>query len=163
MGLRVKDLYNLYRNTLELEITQSQEEMDRPIKVAHVQRPGLSLAGYSSRKRDNRILVFGKMELSYLRDLKPKERVDRLAKVITPSNPAVLVSRGLSPPRELVKHCKQVGAVLFRSSLMSMTLMSKLTLILSDAFSPVESVHGTLIEAYGIGVLVQGDYFGWKE
>lgn len=157
MKLTVQDLYDLYGNSLEFEATKSQAGMDHLIKVAHVQRPGLSLAGYCMRKKDNRILIFGRMELSYLRDLSPKIRVERLHKVITASNPAVIVSRGLTPPRDLVKHCQQVGIPLFRSPLRSMTLMSKLTVILSDAFSPIESVHGTLVEAYGIGVLIRGD------
>ncbi len=77
MKLTVQDLYDLYGNSLEFEKTKSQAGMDHPIKVAHVQRPGLSLAGYSMRMKDNRILIFGKMELSYLRDLSPKIRVER--------------------------------------------------------------------------------------
>jgi HPr kinase/phosphorylase len=38
-----------------------------------------------------------------------------------------------------------------------MILMSKLTVILSGAFAPSDSVHGTLVEAYGVGVLIRGD------
>ena len=39
----------------------------------------------------------------------------------------------------------------------SMPLLTKLTMVLNDFFAPVDSVHGTLVEAYGIGVLIQGD------
>lgn len=157
MKFTVQDLCDLYGDSLEFETTKSQAGMDHSIKVAHVQCPGLSLAGYSTRKKDTRILIFGRMELSYLRDLSPKVRVERLHKVITSSNPAVIVSRGSTPPRDLVKHCQRVGIPLFRSPLRSMVLISKLTVILSNTLSPIESVHGTLVEAYGIGVLIRGD------
>ena len=157
MKLTVQDLYDLHEGSLELEMTKAQEGMSRLIKGAHLQRPGLSLAGYTSGKKGNQILIFGKMELSYLRELSQSKRAERLGGVVTEGNPAVIVSRGLTPPRELLKQCQNVGVPLFRSPLQSMALMSKLTMILSDAFAPVESVHGTLVEAHGIGVLIQGD------
>ena len=38
-----------------------------------------------------------------------------------------------------------------------MAFMSKLTVLLADKFSPTLSCHGTLVEAFGLGVLIQGD------
>ncbi|MCB1109903.1 MAG: HPr(Ser) kinase/phosphatase [Chlamydiia bacterium] len=142
---------------LELSATKAQGGMDRLIKGSHVQRPGLSLAGYAMGKKGNRILIFGKMELAYLKELSPKVRLQRLEGVVTDGNPLVIVSRGLTPPKELVKQCQKVGVPLFRSPLKSMNLISKLTVILAETFAPSISVHGTLVEAYGIGVLIQGD------
>ena len=157
MQMKVQDFYDHYQESLELERTKAQRGMERHIRLAHVQRPGLSLVGYLAKKTDSRILIFGKMELEYLKELSPELRKERLEGVITSSNPAVIVSRGLTPPKELTAHCMDQEIPLFRSTLQSMRLMSKITVILSDAFSPTVSAHGTLVEAYGIGVLIQGD------
>lgn len=157
MKLKVEDLYCQHGSHLELQKTRACEGMGRLIKAAHVQRPGLSLSGYRIRKKGNRILIFGKMEISYLKELPQEVRHERLSGVVTKNNPAVIVSRGLSPPRELLEVCRDKKVPLFRSSLPSMALLSRLMVILSDAFAPTECVHGTLIEAYGIGVLIQGD------
>src|SRR5581483_11290092 len=46
---------------------------------------------------------------------------------------------------------------LFRTSMKTMNLLSKLTLILNEEFSPTMTCHGTLVEAFGVGVLIQGD------
>lgn len=157
MKLTVNEFYHQYGSLLELELTKAVGGMDRLIRGSHVERPGLSLAGYSVRKRNHRILIFGKGELSYLRSLDSKLRAKRLKGVVTDGNPLIIVSRGLTPPRELINHCLELGTSLFRTELSSMSLCVKLTVLLMEAFAPSESVHGTLIEAYGIGVLIQGD------
>ncbi|MCB1106919.1 MAG: HPr(Ser) kinase/phosphatase [Chlamydiia bacterium] len=155
--MTVQEFYETHASQLDLEITKGAKGMDRLIKVSHIQRPGLSLAGYATRKKDHRILVFGKVELSYLKDLSQEASLKRLKGVITDSNPAVIVTRGLVPPRELIQHCREIEVPLLRTSLHSMPFITKLMMILSAFFSPKESVHGTLIEAFGIGVLIQGD------
>ncbi|MDN3509529.1 MAG: HPr(Ser) kinase/phosphatase [Candidatus Neptunochlamydia sp.] len=127
------------------------------IKVTHVQRPGFSLADYRKGTRNHRILVFGRMELNYLRDLASDLKEGRLKNVVTEESPCTIITRGLSPPRELIKLCRKLRVPVFKTEMRSMTLLTKLTMILNDFFAPVESVHGTLVEAYGIGVLIQGD------
>src|SRR5699024_2263468 len=46
---------------------------------------------------------------------------------------------------------------LFRASMSTMNLLSKLTLLLNEEFALSMSVHGTLVEVFGVGVLIQGD------
>ncbi len=38
-----------------------------------------------------------------------------------------------------------------------MNLLSKLTYLLTEDFAPSMSCHGTLVEVFGVGVLIQGD------
>lgn len=157
MKLTIQDFYDGHGHFFEFEKTKAKKGMDRLIKEAHVHRPGLSLAGYVGGKEDRRILLFGKVELRYLRDLDPKLRMERLRGVVTDKNPMVIVSRGLSPPQELLKLCQELSIPLFRTPERSMTLLSKLNRLLSNHFAPIHTVHGTLVEAYGIGVLICGD------
>ena len=39
----------------------------------------------------------------------------------------------------------------------TMNLLSKMTLLLNEEFSPTMTCHGTLVEAFGVGILIQGD------
>lgn len=157
MTLSVKDFYSDYGPSLGLELSAEEEGIHKMIKVPHVQRPGLSLAGYRKGKQNHRILVFGRMELNYLRDLESDLKEKRLRNVVTEESPCIIITRGLSPPRELIKLCKKLRVPVFKTEMRSMPLLTKLTMVLNDFFAPVESVHGTLVEAYGIGVLIQGD------
>ena len=157
MKLTVQELFDSHGELLGLTPTKANQGMDRVVKVSHVQRPGLSLAGYVKRKQDNRVLLFGRGELDYLKDLNPTMRKKRLLGVITSENPVVIVTRKLTPPPELMKICQELKVPLFRTEMRSIPLMTKLTVLLNEAFSPVLSLHGTLVEAFGIGVLIKGD------
>ena len=150
-------MFEKYKDIIGLTPTKSKHNMDRLVKVSHVQRPGLSLAGYVRRKLDNRILLFGRVELNYLKDLEPELRQKRLNGVITTENPAVIVSRGLLPPKELVDICETLKIPLFRTKMRTIPFMTKLTRLLNEALSPVLSLHGTLVEVFGIGVLIKGE------
>lgn len=39
----------------------------------------------------------------------------------------------------------------------TMNLLSKMTLLLTEEFAPSMSIHGTLVEVFGVGVLIKGD------
>jgi len=153
----VQNLYDQYGKYLDLELIAGESGMHRSIKKPEVHRPGLSLAGYRKSLPTARILVFGKVEISYIRELDPTSRLDRLKTVLTSATPAVIIARYYRPPKELVMICQENGIPLFRASMSATTLLSKITFILLEEFSPSVTMHGTLVEVFGVGVLIQGE------
>lgn len=153
MKLTVEEFLQSYGARLGLKGSGNERVISGP----HVQRPGLSLAGYIEKKKDHRILLFGKMELSYLKGLDTALRYERLKGVITEDNPLVIVTRGLTPPKELTAVCVERGVALFHTERPSSLTYNDLIQVLTDAFSPTEGVHGTLVDIYGIGVMLMGD------
>lgn len=153
----VGDLFRQHGKVLGLELVVGEDGLKRRIRVPEAHRPGLGLAGYLKSHAEKRILVFGKVEIEYLRDLPPKVRVERLESLLCTTTPAVIVARRYLPPRELVRLCEKRGLPLFRASGKTATLISKMTLWLADAFAPTMTCHGTLVEVFGVGVLIEGD------
>jgi HPr kinase/phosphorylase len=153
----MQDFFNKHGQSLGLELIVGKSGMKRTIRVPEVQRPGLSLAGYIKHFGGQRILIFGKVEIFYLRDLDSKERTLRLKGVILPHTPAVIVARNYRPPKELVALCEKADIPLFRVKMLTTHLSSKMTFLLNEEFSPSMTCHGTLVEAFGVGVLIQGD------
>lgn len=155
----VEDLYKCHGNHLGLELIAGRSGLDREIKIPEAHRPGLALSGYLKWHSSKRILIFGKVELEYLRDIEPRMRTERLQTILGTETltPAVIVARRLRPPRELVALCQTNHIPLFRTSMTTMSLLSKLTLFLSEEFAPSMTCHGTLVEVFGVGVLIQGD------
>lgn len=153
----IQDLVDLYGEVWGLRVDYHLEGMRRRILVPEVQRPGLSLAGYVKRRFQKRILLFGRVELEYLRDLDSSLRLQRLRDVVVRDNPAVIIARNLKASRELIQICRELKIPILRSSEKTMPLLTKLTLALTEVFSPIEVFHGTLVEVFGIGVLIQGD------
>lgn len=153
----VEDLWKTHKTKLSLDLIAGEEGLKRQIKVPEAHRPGLILSGFVKSHAGKRILIFGKVEIEYLRDLPPKLRVERLVTILSYPTPAVIIARGYKAPKELLKICQEENIPLFRSSMMTMNLLNKLTILLLEEFSPEITCHGTLVEVFGVGVLIQGD------
>jgi len=152
----VKDLYNAHGIALSLEIIAGKEGLQHKIKVPEVHRPGLALTGYLKHHAGKRILVFGKVEMEYLRDLSAPVRLKRIKDLLQLPTPAVIVARRYKPTPELISVCNEMKIPLFRTKMPTMELMNKLAVFLNEEFSPSITCHGTLVEIYGVGVLIQG-------
>ncbi len=153
----VQDLLDKYGGHLGLQLIAGKKGMKRRIKVPEVHRPGLPLSGYLKNYVSQRILIFGNVETLYLKDLSKETRIERLRNILTLQTPAVIVAGRFQPAKELIQFCEQDGIPLFRASMTTMNLLSKMTLLLNEEFSPTMTCHGTLVEAFGVGVLIQGD------
>lgn len=157
MAYTVQDLFSQHQESLSLDLIGGGSGLSQKILVPEAHRPGLSLAGYLKGYTSKRILIFGRVEMDYLRDLDEQTRTERLKAVIASPIPALIVARRLRPPKELVKLCNELGVPLFRSSHKTMNLLSRLTILLAEEFSPAMSCHGTLVEVFGVGVMIQGE------
>ena len=153
----VEDLFKKHGQRLGLELIAGSEGLKRRIKVPEAHRPGLSLAGYMKSHSGKRIVIFGKVEIEYLRDLAQQLRIERLEKILTAATPALIVARRYRPPKELVALCEKQKVPLFRAVMSTMNLISKMTLLLAEEFAQSMTLHGTLLEVFGVGVLIQGD------
>lgn len=153
----VKDFYEKHCVTLGLSLIAGEEGLNRKIKVPEAQRPGLTLSGYLKHQAVKRLLIFGKVEIKYLFDLEEKIRIERLKSVITNQTPAIVIARRYRPPKELISLAESHQIPVFRTHLSTMNLLSKLIVLLTEDFAPSISCHGTLVEVFGVGVLIQGD------
>lgn len=154
----VDDLYKEHGESLGLELIAGNQGMDRKILVPEAHRPGLALAGMLKNHAYKRLLVFGKVEIAYLRTLSTELRISRLEALFTHDKiPAVIVARHYRPLKELKLLCEMHRVPLFRVKDITMRVLSKLTILLGDAFAPSVSCHGCLVEVFGVGVLIQGE------
>lgn len=152
----VEAFFKQYGERLGLQWITGQSGSHREIKVPEVHRPGLSLSGYLKNFVSQRILVFGNVETMYLRDMAQEVRTERLKGILTSQTPAVIVAGRYRPVKELIDFCEQAEIPLFKTLMPTMDLVSKMTLFLNEEFSPTMTCHGTLVEAFGVGVLIQG-------
>lgn len=153
----VQHLYEQHGKYLGLDLIAGAAGLARRINKAEVHRPGLSLTGYLKGFVTARILVIGKQEIEFLRELDSKVRSQRLQAILTPSTPAVIVARGFVPPKELVALCEKAKIPLFRATSTATNLLSRITFLLLEEFCPSVTLHGTLVEVFGVGVLIQGE------
>ena len=153
----VKDFYKQHGKVLGLDLLAGLAGLQRRIKKAEVQRPGLSLAGYRKGFAPSRMLVMGRQEIEYLRELDPLMRKTRLASIFSAATPAIIISKGCAPPKELLVLAEESRISLFKAGFSATDLISRITFLLLEEFSPSMTLHGTLVEVFGVGVLIQGE------
>ena len=129
---------------------------NRMVVSPDISRPGLCLSGYTYKFMHDRIQIFGETEITLLKQLSPAERTAAVANVYSFSVVCAIVTKGLTPPDELVAAALESGSALFSSPQDTTPLIHDLTHYLGEVFAPHVSLHGTLVDIYGEGVLVMG-------
>ncbi|HLQ40654.1 MAG TPA: HPr(Ser) kinase/phosphatase [Tetragenococcus sp.] len=143
---------------LHLEIINGNDEaLSRAIITADVSRPGLELTGYFSYYSHNRLQLFGSKEITFARRMIPEERLMIMRRLCADDTPAFIVSRGLKVPDEMIKVCKENDLAILRSPISTSRLLGQVSSFLDGRLAERESVHGVLVDVYGLGVLIQGD------
>jgi HPr kinase/phosphorylase len=153
----VQHFYEQHGKYLGLVLLAGGGGLTRRINKPEVHRPGLSLSGYLKGYVAAPLLVFGKQEIGYLREIDAKTRESRLSPILTSLTPAVIVARGCRPPKEMIAICDKNRIPLFKAHLTATNLVSRITFLLLEEFSPNITLHGTLVEVFGVGVLIQGE------
>lgn len=144
-------------NALQLEIiTGDEEALQREIKISDISRPGLELTGYFTYYSYNRIQLFGSKEITFAQRMLPEERLMVMRRMCAPEIPAFVISRGLEVPKELIQAGDEAGIPVLRSSVSTSRLLGQLSSFLDSKLAVRESVHGVLVDVYGLGVLIQG-------
>jgi HPr kinase/phosphorylase len=153
----VQHFYEQHGKYLNLILLAGKKGLSKRIKKPEVHRPGLSLTGYLKGYVTMRILVFGKQEIEYLKEADSKTKNSRLQSILPPSTPAVILARGCNPPKEMISICEKNQIPLFKGGVSATNLLSRITFLLLEEFSPGITLHGTLVEVFGVGVLIQGE------
>ncbi|SFB22044.1 MULTISPECIES: HPr(Ser) kinase/phosphatase [unclassified Bacillus (in: firmicutes)] len=150
--VRTKDILEKF----ELELISGEEGVNRPITTSDISRPGMEIAGYFEYYPAERIQLLGKTELSFFEKLTPLERKDRADRLCKDITPAIIITRELETPIELVEAAERQSVPLMRTKQKTTKFSSRLTNYLEGKLAPTTAVHGVLVDIYGIGVLITG-------
>ena len=154
--LTVGDLVERKGEALQLDILTGDVGLERPIPVPQVSSPGLVLAGFTKRFLSKRIHVLGETEVAYLRSLSQDERIKSWNTLVSFDLPCVFVTKGQRLPKELVDAARERGIPVIRSKLKTSEFYQRLTPYISEAFAPRTSLHGSLADVFGVGLLFIG-------
>ncbi|AVP35600.1 HPr kinase/phosphorylase [Staphylococcus felis] len=151
--LTTKDLVERFN----LEVISGSQGLNRPIHNTDISRPGLEMAGYFSHYASNRIQLLGTTELSFYNLLPDEERHGRMRKLCRPDTPAIIITRGHEAPEELLQASRESDTPLIYVDEATTRVMGRLTTYLEHELAKSTSLHGVLVDVYGIGVLITGD------
>jgi len=155
-NITVERLYKERKDFLELTLLTSEDGLKKKIPNNEVHRPGLALSGYTERFAYERTQVIGETEMSFLQNLDSNRRKELLERVFRFDIPCIIISKNIYPPAELLEMADQTRTPVFQSRLTTTELTNRLSLYLDNIFAPNTTVHGTLVDVYGVGLLYTG-------
>lgn len=150
--VRTKDLIDKF----SMELISGEEGINRPITTSDLSRPGIEMAGFFTYYPKERVQLLGKTELSFFHQLSNQEKKHRMDELCTDVTPAIILSRELEAPKELLEASERAGVAVLRSPMKTTRLSSHLTNFLEGKLAPTTAVHGVLVDIYGVGVLIIG-------
>jgi HPr kinase/phosphorylase len=154
--LRLRDFLARRGDPLQLESLTGELGLDRPLPDAEVASPGLALAGYTGRFDPNRLHVFGETEVTYLSTLPPEQRRRSLEAFFAFELPCIFVTKGQEVPPEMLELAALKGVPVLRTRLKTAEFYRHIKPIVEDAFAPRTTLHGSLADVYGVGLLFVG-------
>ena len=138
-----------------LEVLAGIEE-DKTITVSDIKRPGIELADFWEYFAPERVQLLGKTEISFLQELDQPTLKKRIKKFFSYDLSCVIICRDLVVPAILIKEATAQAVPLLRTAVSTTRFLSRLTNYLEEILAPEKTIHGALVDIYGIGVLISG-------
>jgi HPr kinase/phosphorylase len=152
----VERVYRERKEGLELILLNDESGLKRVVPSNEIHRPGLALAGFVDRFAGQRTQVLGETEMSFLSTRDGSGRRKALESIFRFDLPCVVVTKGITPPVELLEIADEKGVPVFSSRLSTVEFINKLGVYLDNLFAPHTTIHGTLVDVYGVGLLYTG-------
>jgi HPr kinase/phosphorylase len=155
--LDLLDLDLREHNALELRCVGGRKGLTREIGIPDLNRPGLALTGFFDSYSFNRLQVFGRGEVAYLRKLEASGKMANVKQMLSFSVPCCIFTYGQDPGDQFIKEAEAAGCPVLLTNLATSEFSTRIMRVLSDLFAPHKSIHGVLVEVYGLGILILGD------
>lgn len=155
-SLTVSDFIEKTKNNLKVQIIGGENGVGRTMAIPDINRPGLALAGYLDFFAFDRVQVMGLTEVNYMKQLDEATLRERLERIFKYEIPCFIITRGLTPCDEFIEQANRASVPVLRSLLTTTKVVSKIIVFLDNQFSPETSLHGVLVDVYGLGVMIMG-------
>ena len=144
------------KERLKLSLISSENGFHRKIIMGDWHRPGLALAGFVDLFSYDRVQLLGNTEIRYLKSLSAKQRNQSIDRFIEFELPCIILTDSNKAPKYLVEAARHRGISIFATPLTTTTFTHLMGDYLDLKFAPRTSAHGSLVDVYGIGLLVTG-------
>lgn len=154
MGVKLEKLIekmSLKNLTPDLDLTQSE------IQVPDINRPALQLTGYFDHFDSDRVQIIGYVEYTYLETLSDEKKKEMYTQLLYYGIPCIVYCRNLEPDETFLQMANEMKVPIFQSSKQTSAFTAEVIRWLNVELAPCISIHGVLVDVYGVGVLIMGE------
>ena len=155
--LDLVDLDLKEHNSLNLKCIGGRRGLVQEISTPDINRPGLALSGFFDSFAHERLQIFGRGETAYLKKLEEDDSSETILQMFNFSIPCCIFTHNLFPGDTFTEIAEKAQCPILQTDLSTSEFSTRITRILSGIFAPRQSIHGVLVEVYGLGILILGD------
>jgi HPr kinase/phosphorylase len=155
-NLIVQALEQSQEHHLELTLMAGRRGLKKKITHSQVQKMGLALTGFTQFVNPERLQIIGNTEMAYFNTLTPEMQEKVIHQICSLPLSCLVITRGLEVPELLLREADEKGIPVFRTNLRSFDFIEKVTKFLEAKLASTSSLHGVLMDIFGVGVLILG-------
>ncbi len=155
-SITIRDFFDKNKKDLALSLVTEPGTLNKSLSSPHINRPGLALAGYLDVFSSECIQVFGEVEVRYLQSLKEDLMLERARTIFKLDIPCIIVTKGLTFPPAMEYLANDLNIPILSSRFSTTQLIQQLTRHLQYVFAMEKTIHATLIDVFGLGILLSG-------
>ncbi len=142
---------------LNLQVLSPSTQTEWDIHAAEFNRPGLQFVGFYEHFPHDWPQVVGLTEMSYLESLTDDVRRARLEAYFSYRVPCLIVCRGMMPSQDMMELAAKYDTALLRTNQVTTRFIANAMNYLNRCLAPRATLHGVLVDVYGMGVLITGE------
>ncbi len=154
--VNLTDFIEQHGETLQVRQLNPAVDPDREITTAEMNRPGLELIGYWDFFVPDRMQVFGNKEMAFLTTRSDEDLHIMIERFFQLNVPCVFFANSLEPPDHMLQLANEYDTPLFSSQLVATELTARMSEFLNLELAPTTTFHGSMVDVYGVGLLITG-------
>ena len=127
------------------------------IRQPDINRPAVQMTGFFEHFAAGRMQVIGLVEYSYMQQMSDEQKESIYSKFLAMDIPCVVFCRELEPDETFCKYARLNGVPLLMTRIATSNFMAEVIRWLNVRLAPCITIHGVLVDVYGVGVLITGE------
>ena len=148
---RIVEKMNLKNLTPDVELN------DKEVEVPDINRPALQLSGYFEHFDSERVQIIGYVEYTFLEKLDMEKKKEVYKTLLSYKNPCIIFCRNLPPEQMLLDMAVEADVPIFITEKKTSAFTAEIIRWMNVQLAPCISIHGVLVDVYGVGVLIMGE------
>ncbi|WP_026517526.1 HPr(Ser) kinase/phosphatase [Butyrivibrio sp. MC2021] len=144
----------------KMKLENLTPELDiKKIRISQpdINRPALQLAGYFEHFEATRLQVIGFVEYTYMESFPDDKKEEMYREFLSFDIPGVVFCRELAPDPLFIKIAMEEKVPVLLTKKSTSAFMAEIIRWLNVKLAPCISIHGVLVDIFGVGVLITGE------
>jgi len=155
-SILVQEMEQDREHDLGLTLLAGRKGLKKRITYAQVQKMGLALTGFVQFVDPERLQVIGNTEMAYFGTISSEQQEAVIHQICSLDLSCLIVTRNLEIPELLLREADEKGIPLFRTNLITGDFIERVSKYLEEKLASTTSIHGVLMDVFGVGILILG-------